>query len=253
MSRALDKPVTQDDSPVASACSARLYLSCAALLALVALPPARPAQAQISGNFAYDSSHFAYFVHGDTTVNGDISGNEVFLGKDNASSFKTLNTQSTLSVTDGALMTQHGNWYPNGKYQLGLNVFGKNKANIAGGQMSYANGYDASTINISGGTMTEVDGDGKSTVNITGGNLLRAKVSGTLTNSSSTFNISGGSVGGVEVYGTSLVNISGGSLGDVYCLGESTVNLSGGSAGAALAFGSDTFIAKRVSIAGHTC
>src|SRR5262249_30193419 len=127
------------------------------LVTLVLVLFVRPVHAQISGNYVYDSSKHAYFVHGDTTVDGSIAGNDVFVGKDNASSFTTLDPSPpiTLSVINAGAMDYYqyypGTLYPDGNHYFGLNLFGHNKVNITSGGADQVFTRDASTLNITGG------------------------------------------------------------------------------------------------------
>jgi hypothetical protein len=62
----------------------RLPLVSLAAVVLAALAPATHAQ------ITFDAANNAYFVTGDATIDTDISGNDVFVGKDNATDFTTL-------------------------------------------------------------------------------------------------------------------------------------------------------------------
>ena len=145
------------------------------------------AHAQISGGYTYDVVHRAYFISGDTTVSGDLNnpaGNEVFVGKDNATSFTTLTPTPPITLTltgaddgsSGANTNGFGNNYPvgdpSGKNYHGVNVFGGNKVNVRGGYVSDAYFYDASTSDISGGSLGIVYDHNNSVVNISGGSIV---------------------------------------------------------------------------------
>ena len=76
------------------------------------------AHAQISGDYTYDDSKKAYFVQGNATLSGDISGKDVFIGKNNAAQFVSQNTgrPAVLGITAGAKTTENFAHpkYPNG-------------------------------------------------------------------------------------------------------------------------------------------
>ena len=230
-----------------------------------------PANAQISGDYSYDSLHHAYFVTGDTTIDGDISGNEVFVGKDNASSFATLSptppiTVSVMGAADGAggaNITYFENAYPAGNpkpvYYYGLNVFGANNVIVSGGHVDELYGYDASRTTINGGSVNQVYtsgtseialsggaalgvyGGGSGTINISGGTVFDA----VLNFDSSTTNISGGTVNDTESRSASVVNISGGDVSAAFSEDASAIHISGGSVTEA-----DSFDRSRVTIDG---
>jgi hypothetical protein len=222
-----------------------------------------PAQAQISGDYAYDSTKFAYFIHGDTTVNGDIrgtSGNDVFVGKDNATTFATLNpaTPINLSVTTGAIITGHGNASPDGNFYAGLHLFGKSKTNIAGGEVFKAIGHDTSTINLSGGSLNFAEVHDASTININGGTLNTFvdsfntstinlssgggnQFSGATSHDASTITITGGSIGSATARNTSTFDISGGTIHSVNSRDTSKVIMTNGSVDVAASLDTSTF------------
>jgi hypothetical protein len=228
MSRSLFTSFNQAGGPAMPARSTAL---CLPLVAVLAILLARPAPAQISGDYVYDSSKHAYFIHGDTTVNGDISGNEVFVGKDNAAAFTTLNPSPpiTLSVNAGAKTTDHGNPYPDGKFYGGVNVFGHNTVNVSGGSVgdvggAGARGFDTSIINFSGGTLMEAVAFGTSTVNFSAGTFIN----GLSAYETGTVNISGGSGGSLNTRDMGTVNFSAGTVNSAQNFNSGTMNISGG-------------------------
>ena len=191
----------------------------------------------------YDAANRAYFVTSDATIKTDVSGNEVFVGKDNATNFSTLPGPITLNVTIGAIITGFGNnAYPDQGYYNGLNVFGDNFANISGGAMERVLGYNASSVNISGGTMRNVLGYNASALKISGGTMRivnghdtsAVKITGGTVNSyvegyeTSAVKISGGTVKAVSGRDASSVSISGGTVYDAYGYSASSVGISGG-------------------------
>lgn len=188
------------------------------------------ASAQISGTYTYNGSVQAYFVTGNTTVSGDISGNDVMVGKDNANDFNTILSGITLSVNAGATTTGGGNrTYPDFNTYEGINVFGANRVNITGGSVQYTAGYDTSIVDITGGTLFSVKGHGNSEVSIRGGNVNSVAAYGF-----STLSITDGSVFDATGIDTATVNITGGSVFTVVGRLNSKVNIRGGSIGAYL-------------------
>ena len=188
-----------------------------------------PVNAQISGGYAYDDANRAYFVTGDATVDGNIFGNDVFVGKDNAASFTTSapTPPIVLTVNQGAFIRGFGNVYPigdpNGVRYDNVNVFGGNKVNITGGNVDGTHGYDASTINISGGDVGSTQGFDSSVTNIGGGAVRNIN-----DYRNSAFNLTSGSVLQSRIYDNSAANISGGNIGQVYAFDASKTNITGG-------------------------
>ena len=178
------------------------------LTVLLATAFVLPAKAQIT----YDAAHRVYFVTGDATINTDVSGNDVYVGIDNATSFKTLSGPITLTVADGATVTSFGGVaYPvggNNPYTyIGLYVFGNNRVNITGGSVriafSLGNTPADATLSISGGTVNNAY-------------------------SFNTTSISGGRVNDAKFYADSMTSISGGSIGELYGFDNSVINITGG-------------------------
>lgn len=196
--------------------------------ALLTFAAALPAHAQFtqSGN--------AYYTTADHTLNTNISGNDVFVGKD-PGTFATLPGTVTLTVETGANVTGFGfgSVYSDGNYYYSLTVLGNHRANITGGNVSEVYGYNTSTTNISGGTVGFATGLGASTINITGGSVGTA-----ISMESSTVNISVGSFNSGSAYNASTMNISGGSFDSIENRDVSTINFSGGNA--AFSFGYET-------------
>ena len=222
---------------------ARFHAATIAVAALTAVLVPCAAHAQFSGNTTYDAVKKAYFVTGDATLSGDVTGNDIFVGKDDATNFATQPGSYTLDIVAGAITTSVGNTYPDGFYYAGVNVFGGHKIamsggsvvrigafnggtiNISGGNVtSSAACVNASTINISGGDVNHASSLNTSTVNISGGNVTSAGSTDT-----GTLNISGGNVGSVQANGLVPVNISGGNVNEAHANTFSGINISGGS------------------------
>jgi hypothetical protein len=188
-----------------------------------------PVRAQITGTYTYDADNHAYFVTGDTTIDGDISSNVVLIGKDNATDFNTVADHITVRVVTGAVTTNYSFRYPvgdpNGREYGGLAAFGGNTIEVTGGSSWYTWGYDTSTVNVSGGT-TGVWAHDASTANIMAGS-----VSAAYSSENGTVNIYGGDIGPISSFNNSTINFSGGTATlDSYCYDTSTINLSGGTA-----------------------
>ena len=225
---------------------ARSLLFAFILLAL----PAAPAFAQFSGGGAtYDAAHHAYFVQGNATLNGDVSGNDIFVGKDNSRNFATLNTATpvTLTITSGATATYNSIKPYRGDDFTGVNVFGKNKVNITGGDIREIRGYDFSAVNITGGNVDRAFSMASGTTSIHGGTLVSATAYGSSTTNfsggrihdlsdeeTSTTNVSGGTIEAIDGFNTSITNICGGNIDIVEDNDNSITNISGGTIGAIL-------------------
>lgn len=208
-------------------------LALATAIGLTGLIATAPAHAQVDGSFTYDSTNSAYFVTGDASITGDISDKDVFVGKDNATGFNTLTGPFTLTVgsaldgTTSAVITSSGNDYPIGApntgYYFGLNTFGSNSTNIAGGYVFYSRGFDTSTTTVSNSTVSFVQGQDNSAVNILSGDIHYAEGFG-----SATISIFGGSVSNAVGYQNSAVSIFGGTVHDARAYENSTINMTGG-------------------------
>ena len=106
-------------------------------------------------------SNGAYHVTGDYTLDADISGCDILVGRDAAGT--VLSTTVTLTVTPGAVVTESALGSP-GDYGLntvggrltsviGLNTFGDHHTNIVGGRVDRVSGCDSSTTTIAGGSV----------------------------------------------------------------------------------------------------
>ena len=194
--------------------------TCIVVLLLSTFVCATPTHAQITGTYTHDAINKAYFVTGDTTVDGDIQNNDVFVGKDNATDFNTLAGPITLTVTgatdviSGANITYNGGYTPypvdnpNASTYAGLGIFGSNNANITGGRVSFVTSYDTSTTGISGNSICITSfGYNISTVNISGVTDIRGYPD-------SMFNITGGTIGQntIRLLNNSIVNFFGTGL-----------------------------------------
>lgn len=164
------------------------------------------------------------FVTSDTNINTNVSGKDIFVGKDNLNDFNTLPGTLTLTVADGANIGGVGT-DADGQPYFGLNVFGMHRTNITGGSIIEVNSRDMSTVNISGGVVgNEAYGRDSSTINISGGNVNSADGF-----DSSTINIVDGIVNHVAGFNTTTINISGGTVKNrVVGNSLSTINISGG-------------------------
>jgi hypothetical protein len=213
--------------------------SIAVLLGGVLFPYAVHAQ------ITYDATNHAYFVTSDATINTDITANDVFVGKNNATDFNTFTGPVTLTVTDGADTNWYGNTYPIGatgpKFYTGINVFGDNSVHIAGGSVRELGGYDNSATTITGGNLDSfyfmnnsnvTINDGlisniymydRSACTINGGELFRG-VAGT---DNSHILITGGTVFGIVSSGNSIIDITGGAVTYTDNYGGN-INISGG-------------------------
>ena len=99
------------------------------------------------------------FVTSDTTANGTVASQNVFVGKNNRDEFFTMPGTITYTIGNGSNVP--GSFLETvipsrGRYK-GINVFGFHRLNMTGGAAgqydSGVYGYDSSTINISGGNV----------------------------------------------------------------------------------------------------
>lgn len=180
-----------------------------------------PALPQFSGGHAvYDRERSAYFVHGDATLRGDVSANDIFVGKDNADDFATLQTPGpiTLTLAKGAVTTSslgdpttgRSSVY-HGKEYGGLYVFGKHRVSITGGSPDYVIAHDAGQIAVRGGRVSEVSSDDRSVIVVTGGFVWNAFV-----RDHSVLHLRGGGVGTAWISGSGRVNVQGTHLTQSY-------------------------------------
>jgi len=210
-------PSTRIVSPAATLCVA-------VLTALTAIALASTARAQFGGNTTYDAAKNAYFVNGSAILSSNVSGNNIFVGKDDATNFATQTGSYTLGISAGATTTGKYNSYPDGKFYNGVNVFGNHNVAISGGDVSVVAGHDDSTTGISGGSIVAISGYNASTTNISGGYMYYDY--GYNTNVT---NISGGTVSQAEIYNSSTLNIRGGTVDYAFGFDTTTTNMSGGS------------------------
>ena len=219
------------------------------------------AHAQIQGNYAYDPAFRAYFVHGNTTVNGDLTGadhngNDVFVGKDNEANWNTLNGPFTLTVNgdrpngsgvNGAKIFLNDKTRKNGVPYQGLHVFGANTANVNGGQVPYVTGHDNSVLNLRGGGVGNAFAYDNTKLTISGTDPL-AGLSQAIAYDNSTMTISGGSVHSAGASGSvgnashAKVFVTGGRADLLGTSGFSQVTVSGGSVGGAYNYGDDSVL-----------
>ena len=233
----------------------RFSAGAAVALAAALTLSARPASAQ----FAQSGS--AYYVTGDYTLNADVSGYDVLVGKDTGGN--TLAGTVTLSVADPAVVTQSANdTAAGGATYSGTNVFGANALMVGGGSVGAASGYDTSAVTINGGSVTFVTANNNATVAIAGGSVNNAfgndfgattisggtvgtasfnnnsvltiaggAVTTAVGNDSATLNIMDGTVSEADALNASTLNVSGGTITDLFAFDTAAVNLSGGSVG----------------------
>jgi hypothetical protein len=171
------------------------------------------------GAISYDPARRAYFVTGDVTFDGDISGSDVNVGKD--ARWNTLPGTGTLTVATGANIPAG----PSGGTMHGVRSYGAWKTEVVGGNVDYFCADDNSALNIRSGSVY----------------VARCVASSTL-------NMSGGSVFGIHADGRSTIHLCGGSVGGAILLSADSVlriagrNLSANYAGYSLTTMSDDFV-----------
>jgi hypothetical protein len=197
-----------------------------AFLALLVVPS--PSRAQIT----YDPTYSSYFVTGDATINTDLGFSNVFVGKDNATSFATLPGPFTVTIADGANVGGSDTPLPDGNVYDGVSVFGNNAINMTGGSASAVFSYNTSTVNLAGGFVDYLGGTDTSSVTLSGDTLVGHTV---FAGGASHVRVNDGFIkDGLETYDASTVDIRGGTIRTTEDFtglligGTSTVNFYGG-------------------------
>ena len=193
-----------------------------------------------------------YYYTDAATINTDISGNDVVLGKTPGGTFAdakgdtNILTPYTVTVEAPANITGNSNNYNDGYY--GFQTYNNTTLNINGGNIGFtAWGFDTSTININGGKVHDATSSG-GTVNIKGGTTdvsysngskgvvnISGGTVGTATGffslrGSGTFNVTGGTISGGQYsyLGSGILNVFGGTVTSTISGGDGEINLSGG-------------------------
>ena len=125
----------------------------AAALVCAAPATAAPIVPGASGaSYTFDAGNETYFVTADTTLNADISGNDLYVGKTSAANLTTLPGTATLTIGAGATTTRR---VPsgNGLAGYGVRTFGGFNTLVTGGNIANLFGADLSVTNISGGAI----------------------------------------------------------------------------------------------------
>lgn len=213
-------------------------LFAATLLAIVTLFAAPAAQAQISGDFTFDTNYNVFFVHGDTLIDGDLTPTgpfgvptDVVVGKDDAVSFSTLTpiTPITLTLTgaydgsSGARTEFYGKLQvPAAGFEGGVAVYGNHIINVEGGNPFWINAHETAVVNVTGGYVPYLFTYDTSAAAVSLGYVDYAVADG-----NSSIDISGGFIYRAYGFGASSLNISDGEFTDVFALDNSFVNISG--------------------------
>lgn len=188
------------------------------------------ARAQES-TWSYDANAHAFFVTGTVTFDSNYTpggamefyGNELFLGKDNATDFNTIPGQFTLTLTGGFfLFNGYGqHTYPDGHKYENVHVFGNHILNVDSyAQMFNVTFHDSGTLNMTDGKVELTVGmKGTSVANISGGWVRKM-----FSVNSATTNISHGFVSLPSIYENSVLNITGGAMSRIEAYDNSTVN-----------------------------
>lgn len=227
-------------------------------IAFLAVFAAPSAQAQISGDFTFDTNYNVFFIHGDTLIDGDLTQTgsfgvptDVVVGKDDAVSFSTLTPITPIILTltgaydgsSGAITEYYGKLkVPSAGFAGGVAVYGNHIINVEGGYAYWINAHESSVVNVTGGyvpylyTYDDVNAailsgyvdyaiaDGNSLIDISGGTLYRAAGFG-----ASSLNIADGTFTDVYAFDDSFVNIGGGTMDTLTADNNSIVNIDGGS------------------------
>ena len=208
-----------------------------------------------------------YYYTDTATINTDISGNDVVIGRSPAGAVgapgdvnlgTTDATKFTVTMATGAKTTYNGNDLNDG--YKSLNIYNFNTLNVVDGDILEAVGHDDSIINVSGGTSGTAGGAGivaagNSTANISGGTTKGAG-----RNTSKVF-ITGGTVPRLEMYDNatatisdtvnvdtiiafdaSTTNVTGGTVKEADIIGQTTLNVSGGSITTAFISNDSSFV-----------
>jgi hypothetical protein len=129
---------------------------------------------------------------------------------------------SVTNISGGSVGKRDAHSQPSG----GLDAYQGSKANISGGDVTFAFGHQNSLINISGGRVDVAAGYDASKLAIKSGDVDDVGASDT-----SVISISGGSVFSTVGRDASATNISGGIITYAFGYGASATNITGGTVG----------------------
>lgn len=180
-----------------------------------------------------------YYYTDTATINNDISGNDVIIGRNpggtiaNALGDSAVVTPYTVTIAAGANVTYNPDELDG---YFGLQLYNNTALNMTGGSVYLVRGTSTTVLNISGGTVAYAFLQ-SGTLNISGS----ASVSKVDCFLNDTVNISGGSVNSIHDSGNSSLSITGGSVANVIGFFGTTLDISGGSVQFASGYGSSAF------------
>ena len=179
--------------------------------ALLAATPAfaAPIVPGTSGtSYTYDAANKTYFVSGNTLLNADISGTDLYVGKSNVSPYSTLGGTATLTVGAGAVATRT---VPNVDLAgYGINTYGAFHTNVSGGNIANLFGEDASVTTITGGAINLAVLFNSASLSLSGGAVTFLALGEAGTAEVTTAAISGGVFTNLTLTANSTATITGG-------------------------------------------
>lgn len=130
-----------------------VFVSLAVLVAATTPVFSAPIVPNTSGaSYTFDGAGKAYFVFADTTLNADIAGNDLYVGKSSIAPYNTLAGTATFTIGSGANATR-SNPVGDGLAGYGVRTFGDYRTDMTGGLIANLFGADTSVTTISGGAV----------------------------------------------------------------------------------------------------
>ncbi|MEI6431525.1 MAG: hypothetical protein WCP07_05050 [bacterium] len=203
-------------------------MSVAGIAAVCSTLSAAQAQTVAFGNYYYTSA---------STINTDISGSNVVIGKTPVSGTPATDTNIatsyTVDIATGAIISGFS-----GNYRNGVSTYSTGQLTVTDGSISGLSAFDTSLMTINGGGITGfLAGFDNAGITIAGG----THTADVKANNNSNVTLSGGAVtGDINAFDDAIVTLNGGTLnGDVASDNASALNISAGSvSGSVSGFGS---------------
>ncbi|MBC8139247.1 MAG: hypothetical protein H8F28_25515 [Fibrella sp.] len=188
-----------------------VLFSIATLIVATAPVFAAPIVPNASGaSYTFDVAGKAYFVFADTSLNADIAGNDLYVGKSSIAPYNTLAGSATFTIGAGANATR-SDPVGDGLAGYGVRTFGDFRTDMTGGTIANLFGADNSQTSISAGAVELAVFSDSADVSLSG--------IGSVTNLF---------LGGVGIPQDSVATISGGVFTNLTLLGNTVANITGG-------------------------
>ncbi len=187
-----------------------VLVSVAAFVAATAPAVAAPIVPNASGaSYTFDAVGKAYFVFADTTLNSDVSNNDVYIGKSSVAPYNTLGGTATFTIGVGANATR-SDPVGEGLAGYGVRTFGGFRTDMTGGTIANLFGADTSNTVISGGAVELGVFSDSADVSLSGGAITNLFIGGAGVGQDSVATISGGVFTNLTLQGNTVANITGG-------------------------------------------